>query len=50
MEELLNEQEIVVNFDEQIVFNQLDKNENAIWSLMVAAGYLRIEETEYRGM
>lgn len=50
MEELLNENEIVVSFDEQIVFNQLDKNENAIWSLMVAAGYLRIEETEYRGI
>ena len=50
MEELLNENEIVVSFDEQIVFNQLDKNENAIWSLMVAAGYLKIEETEYRGI
>lgn len=26
--------------DEQIVFNQLDQDEDAVWSLLVAAGYL----------
>ena len=50
MEELLNDQEIVVNFDEQIVFDQLETKENAIWSLMVASGYLKVAGIEYRGI
>lgn len=50
MEELLNEREIVLNFDEQIVFDQLETKENAIWSLMVASGYLKIDKVEYRGI
>ena len=29
--------------DEQIVFDQLDKNEDAIWSLLLASGYLCVE-------
>ena len=49
MEELLNEREIVLNFDEQIVFDQLETKENAIWSLMVASGYLKVDKIEYRG-
>ena len=49
MEELLQGNEIVVTFDEQIVFHQLDQNENAIWSLLMAAGYLKPEQVEYRG-
>lgn len=49
MEELLRGGDIVVNFDEQIVFNQLDTNESAIWSLLVAGGYLKVDEVEYRG-
>lgn len=50
MEELLQGNEIVVTFDEQIVFHQLDQNENAIWSLLMAAGYLKPEDLEYRGL
>ena len=50
MEELLQGQTIEVNFDEQIVFEQLEQDENAIWSLMVASGYLKVEKVEYRGM
>ena len=49
MEELLRGKSIVVNFDEQIVFNQLDTNESAIWSLLVAGGYLKVNDVEYRG-
>ena len=49
MEELLRGGPVVVNFDEQIVFNQLDTNESAIWSLLVAGGYLKVNEVEYRG-
>lgn len=50
MEELLNGGSIVVNFDEQIAFNQLDSNESAVWSLLVAGGYLKVDEVEYRGL
>lgn len=50
MAELLQGNEIVVTFDEQIVFHQLDQNENAIWSLLMAAGYLKPEDLEYRGL
>ncbi len=50
MEELLQGHKIQVNFDEQIVFDQLGKNENAIWSLLLASGYLKAEEVEYRGL
>ncbi len=49
METLLQGMEIVVNFDEQIVFNQLEWDENAIWSLLMASGYLKAEKIEYRG-
>ena len=49
MEELLLGNEISVTFDEQIVFHQLDQNENSIWSLLMAAGYLKPEQVEYRG-
>ena len=50
MEDLLQGRTIVVNFDEQIVYNQLDQNENAIWSLLLASGYLKVEEVDYRGI
>lgn len=50
MEELLQGKEIVVNFDEQIVVEQLDQDENAIWSLMLVSGYLKAEQIEYRGV
>lgn len=50
MEGLVNGEEIVVSFDEQIVFNRLDSDENAIWSLLLASGYLKVEEIEYRGI
>lgn len=50
MEDLLNNKEIIVNFDEQIVFDQLDRNENAIWSLLLASGYLKVEAVDYKGI
>ena len=50
MEELLQGGQITVTFDEQIVFDQLGKNESAIWSLMLASGYLKAENVEYRGL
>ena len=32
--------------DEQIVYNQLDDNESAIWSLLLASGYLKVLSVE----
>ncbi|MFR9001518.1 MAG: AAA family ATPase [Anaerobutyricum soehngenii] len=49
METLLDGGTITVNFDEQIVFEQLEKDENAIWSLLLASGYLKVKKVEYRG-
>lgn len=49
MEELLNGGELAVQLDEQIVFNQLDGRENAVWSLLLAAGYLKIIKLEWTG-
>jgi len=36
-----------VLLDEQIMFNQLSRNENAIWSLFLASGYLKVVKTEF---
>ena len=49
MEDLISGRDIVVNFDEQIVFSQLGKNKNAIWSLLMASGYLKPDKVEYKG-
>lgn len=42
MEDLLHETEVIINFDEQIVFSQSDSKKGALWSLMVASGYLKV--------
>ncbi len=43
MEDLINGGILHIRIDEQIVFNHLDHNEYAIWSLLLASGYLRVE-------
>ena len=35
---------IITTLDEQIVYSQLDDNEDAIWSLLLASGYLKVVE------
>lgn len=42
-EKLLTGGIIETHIDEQIVFNQLSQNRNAIWSLLLASGYLKVE-------
>ena len=42
-EKLLAGDCIEVAIDEQIIFNQLEKNKDAVWSLLLASGYLKIE-------
>lgn len=41
-EQLLKGESIKCPIDEQIVYNQLDDNEAAIWSLLLASGYLKV--------
>ena len=41
-EKLLRGETIVCPIDEQIVYNQLGKKPNAIWSLLLASGYLKV--------
>ena len=43
MENLLKGEHLYKEIDEQIIFNQLDSDENAIWSLFLASGYLKSE-------
>jgi len=41
MEDLLEGKTFRAKIDEQVVFSQLPDNENAIWSLLLASGYLK---------
>lgn len=41
-EKLVKGQSIYAEIDEQIAFEQLDREENAIWSLLLASGYLKV--------
>ncbi len=43
MENLLKGKHLYKEIDEQIIFNQLDVDENAIWSLFLASGYVKAE-------
>ncbi len=49
METLLQGKAFEAEIDEQLVFHQLAENENAIWSLLLATGYLRIEKVVRKG-
>ncbi len=51
-ERLIQGESIKVEIDEQIVYNQLSMENNAIWSLLLASGYLKVKSyrayiTEY---
>ncbi len=46
MENLLKGGHLYKEIDEQIIFDQLDADENAIWSLFLACGYLKAESYE----
>ena len=45
-EELLKGKEISTNLDEQIVFSQLHTSVTAIWSMLLASGYLKVTNHE----
>ena len=45
-EALLSGEHLFTPIDEQIVYNQLDGSEQAIWSLLLASGYLKVVSYE----
>ncbi len=47
VEELMHDRSFETYLDEQIVFLQLDYRVSAIWSLLLASGYLRVEHTMF---
>ena len=49
METLMAGGTVEKNIDEQIVFEQLKTNKDAVWGLLLASGYLRIEEFRTEG-
>lgn len=48
-ERLLRGESIKSPIDEQIVYDQLDGNERAVWSLLLASGYLKVLSYEQYG-
>lgn len=48
-EELLAGRSFEAEIDEQIIFSQLEGNANAVWSLLLATGYLRIDGLQQTG-
>ena len=46
MEDLLNGRVICTELDEQVIFEQLGRKRGAIWSLMLASGYLKVDRYE----
>lgn len=42
MEDLLEGRSIETTIDEEVVFDQLEDNSSAVWSLLLAAGYLKV--------
>ena len=46
-EQLLRGESLKVQLDEEIIYDQLGKNEGAVWSLLLASGYLKVVRTEY---
>ncbi|KQC84490.1 AAA family ATPase [Butyribacter intestini] len=50
LETLISGENIKVPIDEQIVFSELDYSEDAVWSLMLASGYLKVISAEELNM
>lgn len=52
MENLLKGENLLLPIDEEIVYNQLDDNPEAVWSLMLTAGYLKVvrDPTRAKGL
>lgn len=49
MEDLLAGKTLITEIDEEIIFHQLTRKKGAIWSLLLASGYLKVISTEFNG-
>ena len=47
MENLIQGDSLFAEIDEEVVFSQLNTKKNAIWSLMLASGYLKVLNSEF---
>lgn len=47
MEKLLSGETVTAEIDEQIVYDQLKRKRNAVWSLLLASGYLKVVHAEF---
>lgn len=44
VEDLMKGKTIRIQLDEQVIFEQLDRSESAVWSLFLAGGYLKVNK------
>lgn len=42
-ERLLQGESIITEIDEQVIYDQLDNDEQAVWSLLLASGYMKVK-------
>lgn len=49
MEQLMRGESFTAVIEEQVVFEQLEHDENAVWSLLLATGYLKVIHLERKG-
>lgn len=47
MEDLMAGKELTTEIDEEIIFDQLQKKPGAIWSMLLASGYLKVAEKNF---
>lgn len=47
IEDLMSGKTLTTEIDEEIVFDQMSKKHGAIWSLLLASGYLRVQECTF---
>ena len=47
MEDLIQDKTFCAEIDEQICYNDLDSTASSVWSLLLAGGYLKVEEFKF---
>lgn len=47
VEDLMKGKTIRIQLDEQVIFEQLDRSESAVWSLFLAGGYLKVNKLSF---
>lgn len=47
VEDLIKGKTIRIQLDEQVIFEQLDRSESAVWSLFLAGGYLKVNTLSF---